>query len=114
MPRSDKARLRDMLDAAELAVTHTTDRVRADLDRDPVLYAALPRWIEVIGEAANHIDPDTRPRIGPIPWKQIVGMRNVPVHGYYDVDRDRLWLTIRHELPPLIEALHGALDENQD
>lgn len=57
MPRSRDARIRDMYQAAQLAVETCAERTRRDLDTDPVLYAATTRWIEILGEAAKHIDP---------------------------------------------------------
>ena len=38
-----------------------------------------------------------------------VGMRNRLIHGYFDVDRDRVWDTAVDDLPPLMVALEAAL-----
>lgn len=39
----------------------------------------------------------------------MVGMRNRLVHGYYDIDMDRVWDTLVHDLPPVIDLLERNL-----
>jgi len=36
-------------------------------------------------------------------------MRNRLVHGYFDVDLDRVWDTVTADLPPLVAELEKAL-----
>jgi uncharacterized protein with HEPN domain len=36
-------------------------------------------------------------------------MRNRLIHGYYDVDLDRVWDTITDDLPPLVAQLDEIL-----
>jgi uncharacterized protein with HEPN domain len=44
-------------------------------------YAVL-RALEVIGEAAKRVPPDTQARFPDTPWRQIIGMRNIIAHDY--------------------------------
>lgn len=64
-----------------------------------------------IGEAANHITPEGRVRIGQMPWRQIVGTRSIVVHVYWGVDLNQIVKTIRDDLPALVQALESALSE---
>ncbi len=88
-----------MVEAAETAITFAEGRRRSDLDQDRMLLFALVRAIEIIGEAATRISPETRAEATEIPWKLIVAMRNRLTHAYFDVDRDILWNTATGELP---------------
>jgi uncharacterized protein with HEPN domain len=36
-------------------------------------------------------------------------MRNRLIHGYFDVDLDRVWDTVTDDLPPLLAQLEAAL-----
>ena len=45
------------------------------------LQAAIERYIEVIGEAARKLSPHTRDPAPEVPWSQVIGARNVIVHG---------------------------------
>ena len=98
-----------MLDAAREAEAFVRGRARADLDSNRMLSLALVRLIEIIGEAATHVSDETRMQVPDIPWPLVVGMRNRLIHGYFDVDLDRLWDTVVADLPPLIIALEAAL-----
>ena len=105
----DDPRLRDMLDQARAAVAAAHGRCRADLDHDPVLAAALERFVEVIGEAASRVTTERQQRLPGVPWRQIIGMRNRLIHGYAAVDRDVLWDVVQADLPLLIAELERAL-----
>ena len=65
----ESVRLRHMLDAARQAVAFVVGRERADLDKDLQLTLALTRLIEIIGEAAKRISPETRDGLPQIPWR---------------------------------------------
>jgi uncharacterized protein with HEPN domain len=59
---------------------------------------AIIRAVEIIGEAVKNI-PDTIRKDNPdIPWKQIAGMRDKLIHGYFEVDIVILWKTATEEL----------------
>lgn len=70
-----------------------------------MIFYGLVKWVEVIGEAAYKITDETRAKRPDIPWKAIIGMRHVLVHGYYQIKPERLMATIESELPPLRELL---------
>ncbi|MFY9639868.1 MAG: hypothetical protein WCD20_10890 [Rhodomicrobium sp.] len=60
MRREDAIRVKHMLDAAKLTQRSIAERRRGDLDGDDMLFFALVRAIEVIGEAASRVTPETR------------------------------------------------------
>ena len=66
-------------------------RKREDLDQYGGFLCALERVLELIGEAARRITPATRETHPAIPWKDIIGMRNIIAHEYGKVDFDEIW-----------------------
>jgi len=42
----------------------------------------------------------------------MIGMRNVVVHDYADVDLGLVWKTVREDLPGLIRRLNAILKES--
>ena len=115
----DRDRLLHMLEAAEDAVRFATNRTREDLDGDRMFLRALFQCIEVIGEAASRTSSEGRARIPGMPWREIIKMRNILVHVYWGIDRDRVWDTVRGDLPALVTAIRTALaawpdDQNQE
>ncbi len=86
-------------------------KTRDDLDADRMLELALVRLMEIIGEAAGRISPETRAKLPEIPWSDVVAMRNRLIHGYDNVDHDILWDTITHDLPLLLEAVDNLIEQ---
>lgn len=59
---------------------------------------AVLRRLEIIGEAAARI-PDTIRKENPtIPWKKVVGLRNIIIHDYMEVDIKTIWEIITVDL----------------
>ena len=110
----DNIRLHHMLDHTREAITIIEGRRRADLDSDRLLELGLVRLVEIIGEAAARVGPDTRDRYPNIPWPAIVGMRNRLIHAYFDIDADRVWDTITDDLPSLLSELEKLIDADKN
>ena len=70
---------------------------------------ALVNCFTEIGEAATRLTPETRQRVGDVPWRAIVGMRNIIVHVYWGIDVAELVKTTRDDLPGLVSAIEKAL-----
>jgi uncharacterized protein with HEPN domain len=71
--------------------------------------AASCMLIEAIGESVKKIDRRTDGKLlllrPEIPWKLVMGMRDHIAHGYFDIDADVVFLTIKKHLAPLLEAV---------
>jgi len=94
-----------MIEAAETVAAFVVGRHRPDLDADRMLLFALVRAIEIIGEAASRVSPETRAIAPRVPWVQITDMRNRLIHAYFDIDPDVLWRTAIEEVPSLLPLL---------
>jgi uncharacterized protein with HEPN domain len=53
-----------------------------------MLVFALMRAVEVIGEAASKVSPETRTATPSVPWSAIIAMRNRLIHAYFDINHD--------------------------
>lgn len=76
-----------------------------------MLNLSLVRLLEIVGEAAARLSPETRDGCPSIPWPDIIGLRNRLIHGYDVVDFDILWDIVSGDLPPLIAQLDSILKE---
>jgi uncharacterized protein with HEPN domain len=66
---------------------------------------ATARAIEIIGEAARRVPDEVQARYPAIPWRQIIGMRNVLAHNYDGADPRIIFDTVTLFLPGLITQL---------
>lgn len=104
----DAARLWDMLDAARTAVAFTANQRFDDFLRDRKTRNAVERNLEIIGEAARYVSMNTRELHPEIPWKSMIGLRNVLIHEYGDIRYEILWAVIQDKLGPLIGHLEAT------
>ena len=62
----------------------------------------------IVGEAATKVMDryaDFAVRHPEVPWRSMRGMRNRIAHGYFDINLDFLWDTVRTALPVLLDGL---------
>jgi uncharacterized protein with HEPN domain len=114
MTPDDIVRLRHIVDALSAIIRFTAGRDRRDIDIDQMLSFAVLHAIQIVGEAAAKISPETRQRHSQVPWALIIGMRNRLVHAYFDVNHDILWTTATEAVPELLAQVTALLqDPNQ-
>lgn len=66
-----------------------------------MLYYALVKNIEIIGEASYMLTIDFKDKHPQTDWRTIISMRHVLVHDYYMISKTRLWNVIQNDLQPL-------------
>ncbi len=109
MERDDRVYILHTIDAAEKAVEISNRINRDDLDSDEIYALALVRLLEIIGEAANLVSVDYKDKNPNIPWKHMISMRNRLIHGYFDINYDIVWDTVKNDLPSLVKLLKGIV-----
>lgn len=105
----DRAYLFDIAEAARLALSYVDSLTLENFLHDTQRQDAVIRRIEIIGEAARRVSPQTRERHPEIPWATMIGMRNLMIHDYDDVDMDIVWDTVHRDLPELLGLLEPLL-----
>jgi uncharacterized protein with HEPN domain len=106
------ARFWDMLDAARTAVEFTRGLRFEEFLKDRKTRNAVERNLEIIGEAARCVSPETRENYPDIPWRAMIGLRNTLAHEYGEIRYEILWTIIAIKLPPLIKQLEDMGVDN--
>ena len=76
-----------------------------------MMYYAVVKNIEMMGEAANMLTSEFQSAHPQIPWKMVKGMRNYIVHEYFQIDNVVVWDVITKEIVPLREQIEKYLTE---
>ncbi len=103
--------LRQIVEFADEIATLVAKRARKDLDINREFRRALERCVELIGEAATRLPENWRASHSAIPWRQIIAMRNVMIHGYDVVMADVLWDVAANDVPKLRSEIKLLLEK---
>ena len=72
-----------------------------EFSKNHVLRIAVVKWLEIIGEAANHVTEKTKERYSNIEWYKMIGLRNIVIHEYFRIDFGIIWDAAINFLPQL-------------
>ena len=107
----DKVRLEHIVQAIERIKRYTNGKRFDDLVEDDMMYYAVVKNIEIIGEAANLLTNEFKSEHPDTQWKLITGMRNYIVHEYFQVDNTVIWDVIQNDLPNLETQIKDYLQD---
>jgi len=78
---------------------------------------AICMQLIAIGESIKQLDKATGgtllPRYGQVPWKRIMGIRDVLSHHYFDLDAEIVYSVCADHIPTLIRAVEQILEDLQ-
>ena len=112
-PDRDFGRLQDIIEAAGHIDSFTKGLSLYDLMNDKLRYFAVVKNVEIIGEAAYMLSMEFKEKHNQIPWKNIIGMRHVLVHGYAAILPELLWHTALEEVPLLKLQVESLIESFQ-
>lgn len=107
----DAAYLWDMLDAASSILGFAEAKNFEVYLQDRMLQLAVERGLEIIGEAARNVSLEFRLAHPEIPWKSIIGQRNVLAHDYGAIKQDLIWEVVTADLPDLVALLEQIVPQ---
>ena len=101
----DKVRLQHILEAAKEIIKYVNGVTFNEFSENSMMLNASVRQLEIIGEASNRLSEHIHSENPTIPWRTIIGFRNVIVHEYFGLDDKIVWTVIQNEIPSLIEKV---------
>ena len=107
----DKGRLLHILDSISNINAFLKDRTAEDFLTDKMLYFAIVKNMEIIGEASYMLTNEFKASTPHIDWKDIITMRHILVHGYYHIDSSIVWQAIHNDLPQLKIDIEKLLED---
>ena len=107
----DKGRLEHILQAIDKVFEFSSGVKREDFQKDSILYFAIVKNIEIIGEASYMLSLEFKDSHPDTDWQVIIAMRHFLVHGYYQVDPEEVWNVIEQDLQPLKDQIMEYIKE---
>lgn len=111
--RTDPAPLLDILLAIGDALGFVEGLSEQEFHADKRTRWAVFSQIIVIGEASGRLSREFQKQYPTIPWSEIIGMRHRLIHGYDQVNWDRVWETVTIHLPKLKVAIEPLIPKEQ-
>ena len=98
--RSDFERLQDILQAVEEIEQYTIGR-KVRFEQSKLVQSGVLYQLIIIGEAAGKLSSSLQNQCKDVPWKKIIGMRNILTHEYFSVDLEVVWSVVEQHLSDL-------------
>lgn len=82
----------------------------AKQDRNNIgFFRGIERNLAVLGEAANKLSSELKLANPQIPWRDIIDLRNLIVHGYDAVKPSEVWDIVDHHVPRFKQQIEQLL-----
>ena len=94
----DLAWVLDMLQASRKALEYAHGLSEEQFGASSLHQDAVLRQLTIIGEAAKRVSAEYRVNHHAIPWRHILGFRDVVVHDYARVDLQEVWRIVQQDL----------------
>lgn len=109
--RNYRLYLKDIFEAMRAAQTFVEGIDSDALVSDDKTASAVVRKLEIIGEAAKNVPEAIRQKYPQVPWRQMAGMRDRLIHGYYDANYTVVWEVVTELIPPLQPIIEQILED---
>ena len=105
----DDAFFEDILDACLSIQSYTAGMSLEEYLASYEKQLVCERLFEIIGEAARRISAERKEIEGTLPWKKMIGMRNVVIHRYDQIDLELVWKVIQRDVPDVVKQVELVL-----
>ena len=106
----DNDRLNHMIEAIDNIIEFVEGKSFEIYKNDKILRFAVIKNLEIIGEAAYLLTKDFKKNHANIEWNDMIGMRHILVHGYYQIRDEIIWATIETELQSLKDKILNLIE----
>lgn len=107
----DIDRLKHIAECIENINSYLQGYTFESMKADKKCFHAVVYNLMIIGEAANLITKEFRSKNSGTPWRIIVDMRNLLIHGYITTNASFVWETYVNDLPVLKAQVEEYIEE---
>ena len=111
MSRDYNLYLEDILESCQRIVSYTAGMSYDSFVKNNMVYDAVLRNIEIIGEAVKQVPKNIRDQYSEVDWRRIAGMRDIVAHHYFSINDEIVWDIVENKIPELTEIIESILKE---
>ncbi len=107
--KDDAGHLLDIIEAVDAILDRSPSH--DDMATDRRLEIWVLHHLQIVGEAMTRVSTELREAHPEVPWRQVIGMRHVIVHGYDRVRLDIVSSVVAEHILPLRQRISAILEE---
>lgn len=104
--------IRHISEATEKIQSYTKDISFEDFSSNDMVFDAVVRELEIIGEAATKVSSDLKDQYPDMPWRQMQDIRNFLIHHYFSVSKKIVWETCQNDIPKLKKSIQKIIKDH--
>lgn len=97
--------LKDILKMTNLINSFTGNITYENFIHNDEKTFATVKAIEMIAEAIKEIPEEIRLNYPQVDWRGIIGMRNIKIHQYWNIDYETVWEVVSSEIPQIASTV---------
>ena len=113
MKRGDRLFIEDILESIKNIEFFSNGLTKEGLTNDLIRQFAIMRALEIIGEAAKNISLEFKEKYPKVPWREIIGTRDIITHGYFKIDIEIVWKVIKDDIFSLKKNILDIKDKEE-
>ena len=94
-----------------LIESYLDGKTKKDFQNDTELQDAVIRRLAIIGEAAKNLPEEFTKKNPEIPWGELARLRDKVVHGYFGIDLELVYTSVKEQLPSLKKQVNLLLEQ---
>lgn len=97
--KDNKIYLEDIISSIKKIEKYINDISFEEFSDNEMIVDAVVRNLEIIGEAARNLADDFKETNNHIPWRNMIGLRNIMIHEYFGIDLNIIWKVVTDDIP---------------
>ena len=97
--KDNKIYLEDIISSIKKIEKYINDISFEEFSDNEMIVDAVVRNLEIIGEAARNLEDDFKETNSHIPWRNMIGLRNIMIHEYFGIDLNIIWKIVTDDIP---------------
>lgn len=103
--------LEDILEAANKILRYTDRMTLEDFCHNELVFDAVVRNLEIIGEAAKQLPREVQERMPNVEWSKAAAFRDVIAHGYFGLNVHIIWDVAQNKVPAISKSVEKLLTQ---